>query len=123
MVIVTERKRATAGFVISLIAAILILINAIIIAFASAILGAVGLATLVNILEFAGGLLIAYAIIGMIFAILVLIGAVLIYIPGKEVVGGILVIIFSILSIITGGGFLIGLILGIVGGALGLAKK
>ncbi|MEM2111426.1 MAG: hypothetical protein QXX08_06065 [Candidatus Bathyarchaeia archaeon] len=123
MVAVTERKRATAGFVISLIAAILILINAIIIAFASAILGAVGLATLVNILEFAGGLLIAYAIIGMIFAILVLIGAVLIYIPGKEVVGGILVIIFSILSIITGGGFLIGLILGIVGGALGLAKK
>jgi hypothetical protein len=39
------------------------------------------------------------------------------------VIGGILVLIFSILSIIIGGGFIIGLILGIIGGALGLAKK
>ena len=43
--------------------------------------------------------------------------------PGKEVIGGILVIIFSILSIVIGGGFIIGLILGIIGGILGLAKK
>jgi len=67
--------------------------------------------------------LIIYTVVGVIFAVLVLIGAILIYIPGKEVVGGILVIIFSLLSVITGGGFLIGLILGIIGGALGLAKK
>jgi len=63
------------------------------------------------------------AAVGTIFAILVIIGAILIYMPGKEVIGGILVLIFSILSIVIGGGFLIGLILGIIGGALGLAKK
>jgi hypothetical protein len=43
--------------------------------------------------------------------------------PGKETIGGILVIILSILSIVIGGGFFIGLILGIIGGILGLAKK
>jgi len=62
-------------------------------------------------------------VISLIFGIIVLIGAFLIYMPGKEVIGGILVLIFSILSIFVGGGFLIGLILGIIGGALGLAKK
>jgi hypothetical protein len=34
-----------------------------------------------------------------------------------------MVLIFSILSIVIGGGFFIGLILGIIGGALGIAKK
>ena len=63
------------------------------------------------------------AAVGTIFAILVIVGAILIYVPGKETIGGILVIIFSILSIVIGGSFLIGLILGIIGGALGLAKK
>jgi hypothetical protein len=46
-----------------------------------------------------------------------------IYIPGKETFGGILAILFSLFSIIIGGGFIIGLILGIMGGILGLAKK
>jgi len=33
------------------------------------------------------------------------------------------VLIFSIISFFVGGGFIIGSILGIIGGALGLAKK
>jgi hypothetical protein len=57
------------------------------------------------------------------FAIIIFIGAYLIYMPGRETLGGILVLIFSIVSFIGGGGFFIGAILGIVGGALGLAKK
>ena len=72
---------------------------------------------------FVEGIFATLAAIGVILAILVIIGAILIYMPGKEIIGGILVIIFSILSIFIGGGFLIGLILGIIGGALGLAKK
>jgi len=44
--------------------------------------------------------------------------------PGKEVIGGILVLVFSVISLFfTLGGLIIGLILGIVGGALGIAKK
>jgi hypothetical protein len=63
------------------------------------------------------------AAIGAILAIIVIIGAILIYIPGKETIGGILVIIVSLISIVIGGGFIIGLILGIIGGILGLYKK
>jgi hypothetical protein len=61
--------------------------------------------------------------IAFIFGIIVLLGAYLIYSPGKEIIGGILVLVFSIISFFVGGGFLIGTILGIAGGALGLAKK
>lgn len=113
------RKKATAGFIVSLIAAIIILANAVLITVASGILaGLTG-----DIIGFTGELLIVWAAVGVIFAIIVMVGAIMIYMPGKETVGGILVIIFSILSIIIGGGFFIGLLLGIIGGALGLAKK
>ncbi len=114
-----ETKKATSGFIVSLIGGILILINAV--AF-------VGLAEFVESL---GGVLpfivedifLILAAVGSILAILVIIGAILIYMPGKETIGSILVIIFSIISIVIGGGFLIGLILGIIGGILGLYKK
>jgi len=74
-------------------------------------------------LPIAGAAFAVYGAIGLLFAIIVIVGAILIYRPGKEILGGILVLVFSILSIIIGGGFFIGLILGIVGGALGIAKK
>lgn len=113
-------KRATAGFAISLIAGIIILINALgflaLASFFSEFFNAIGL-------SFIGTALTAYGAVGLLFAILVLVGAIVIFLPGREVIGGILVLIFSILSIIIGGGFIIGLILGIIGGALGLAKK
>lgn len=113
---VREVKKATAGFIVSLIAGILILINALVF---------IGLASLFEELGlgFATGIIAGFAAVGLIFAVLVIVGAVLIYMPGKEIIGGILVLIFSILSLFIGGGFLIGLILGIIGGALGLAKK
>ena len=111
--------RATAGFIVSLIAGFLMLIGAVLFVF------------LAGFIELLGGVLPSFitdlftglAAIGVIFAILVIIGAILIYIPGYVTIGSILVIIFSILSIITGGGFFIGLILGIIGGILGLARK
>ena len=37
--------------------------------------------------------------------------------------GGIIVLIFALLSIIAGGGWLMGLILGVIGGILALLKK
>jgi hypothetical protein len=116
----TPVKRATAGFAISLIAGIIILINALVVlslaSFMSSLFDAIGL-------SFLGTAFTVYGAVGLLFAILVLVGAIVIFMPGKEVIGGILVLIFSILSIIIGGGFIIGLILGIIGGALGLAKK
>jgi hypothetical protein len=61
--------------------------------------------------------------IAIVFTILILVGAYFAYHAGTETVGGIIVLVFAALSIITGGGWLIGFILGIVGGILCLLKK
>ena len=107
-----EEERPIAGFVISLIAGIIILINGLLISTISAFvfwtLG-MGLSTILIAL-------------GLLFGILVIVGAVLMY-RGARVAGGVLVILFGLFSIVIGGGFIIGLILAIVGGALGLAGK
>ena len=42
--------------------------------------------------------------------------------PGNKKAWGILIVVFSIPSVITGGGFIIGFIVGIVGGFLALRK-
>jgi hypothetical protein len=123
----TSPKRATIGFALSLVAGIFILLNG---------LAFIALQSLLNsIIDFIPmpvqipGIGIAEAVfatigaIGVVFAIIVLVGAFLIYMPGKEMIGGIIVLIFSILSIVAMGGFFIGMILGIIGGALGIAKK
>ena len=113
-------KKATVGFIISLIAGILILINGLLFVGIAGIVGSIpGMDVIPGITEMIAG----FATVGLIFAIIVIIGAILIYMPGKEIIGGILVLIFSILSIFIGGGFLIGLILGIIGGILGILKK
>jgi hypothetical protein len=62
--------------------------------------------------------------IGLICGALVLFGAIMILSrPVKTKTWGSIVIIFSILSVITGGGFLIGIILGIIGGAKSFQVK
>lgn len=58
--------------------------------------------------------------VGLVLGVIVILGAVLLRSPGKAKIGGILVLVLSIVALVTGGGFLIGSILGIIGGALGL---
>lgn len=125
---VKEAKRATAGFIVSLIGGIVDALVAILIIAVASWVG--GLEELMGDYgygfggELAAAALATWGAIGLILAILVIIGAVLIYMPGKEVIGGILVLVFSIISLFfTAGGLFIGLILGIIGGALGIAKK
>jgi hypothetical protein len=60
--------------------------------------------------------------IAVVFAVLIIIGAYQIYI-GMEMTGGLIVLIFSTLSIFVGSGWLIGLILGVIGGILAMVKK
>jgi hypothetical protein len=60
--------------------------------------------------------------IAVAFAILILVGAYFVY-NGMEVTGGAIILIFSLLSIFVGSGWLIGLILGLIGGILALLKK
>lgn len=58
--------------------------------------------------------------IGLVFGLLVLAGAILMGRTGKTVIGSVVVIIFSVLNIFfSGGGFIIGFILGVLGGGFG----
>jgi hypothetical protein len=122
----TEVKRATAGFAVSLISGVLVLLNGILLIVIATrfqdILDSLGMSDFSQGV-LGGTFLTTIGAIGLAFGVLILIGSYLIYTPGKETLGGILVLIFGILSIFTGGGLIIGTILGIIGGALGLAKK
>jgi hypothetical protein len=115
-------KRATIGFALSIVAALIILAQGIVrILRGEAITFFASDELRRRVL--AGLALQVVGVIAVIFAILILVGAYFIYSLGKETLGGIIVLILAALSIITGGGWLIGLILGIVGGILGLLKK
>jgi ABC-type Mn2+/Zn2+ transport system permease subunit len=126
----------TAPFVLSLIAGVLILLNSIV-AIAMAALGsaaisagvaAAGSSAAASALAgaMAGSvftIIMATGIVGIIFGLVVLLGAVWMKKPEKAKKGSIIVLVLSIISIFTGGGFILGLILGIIGGAIGLSKS
>ncbi len=112
--------RATAGFGVSITAGAIVLISALltliffpVVAFFLSLLG----------LGFLTGLGIILVMVGLVCGVLMMIGAALIYIPGKEAAGAALVLLFSIVSIVVLGGFIVGITMGIVGAALGFAKK
>lgn len=111
-------EKLTAAFILSLVGSILVLLNAIVIAVLGGILGA----AFMPFLPVAGAVFFGFAIFGLIIAILMLIGSILIM-TGKPKAGGILVLIFSIISLFIGGGFFIGFILGLIGGILALVCK
>jgi len=116
-------QKPTAAFVLSIIGGVLILIGAIVVAAVAGIVG--GLLSLVPFVGIFGGLAIIFGVLGLVFAIAVMYGAVMINSGEHQKVrtGSILVLAFSILSLITGGGFVIGLILGLIGGILGIIWK
>jgi hypothetical protein len=123
----TSPKRATIGFALSLVAGIFILLNGLAFfalqSLLNSIIDFIPMPVQIPGMELVESVFATFGAIGVVCAIIVLVGAFLIYMPGKEVIGGIIVLIFSIVSIVTFGGFLIGMILGIIGGALGIVKK
>jgi hypothetical protein len=116
-------EKPEAAFILSLIAGIFILISAIITAVFTTLLG--GIISFIPIVGSVGLLVIIVGVVGVVFGALVLVGAFMINSedPSRVRTGSILVLVFSILSIMTGGGFIIGLILGIVGAVLALVWK
>ncbi len=115
-------KRATIGFALSLIASLIILAQGVLRVTRGEILESPGISRF-RIFDILGIRWEITGSIAIIFGVLILIGAVLIYSPGKEAIGGAIVLIFSAISIIAGGGWLVGFVLGIIGGVLGLLKK
>lgn len=114
--------KPTAAFVLGLIAGILGLIFGVAIAAVATIGGIAALAMApMEGLHWLGGALIALGLWWVIAAVLIIVGSFMINsgMPDKVRTGGILVLVFSILSIPNW----ITLIIGVVGGALALAWK
>jgi len=129
----SQTEKPTAAFVLSFIAGILILINGATAGVIGSFIGGI-VPSFIPPSEYtteaAGGLAIAsmvlYVImaVGVVFGILVLLGSFMVYRNPMQKTGwGVVILVLSILSIVTGGGFFIGFILGIIGGALALAWK
>ncbi|MEM1583633.1 MAG: hypothetical protein QXF28_03445 [Nitrososphaerota archaeon] len=116
-------ERPTAAFVLSLIGGILILLGSIVTAIFAGIFG--GAMMIVPFLGGLGALVIAMGILGIIFGIIILIGAIMVNSsnPSRVRTGSIIVLVFSILSLLSGGGFIVGFILALIGSILGLVWK
>ena len=62
--------------------------------------------------------------VGLIFGVLVLLGAIMLHIkPVNKKTWGTIIVVFSIPSVVTDGTFIIGFILGLIGGKLALSWK
>ena len=126
----SKARKITNGFLLSVAAGVLVLLNGV---FWLIVAGRLFTFNVTPILESASGdptistiLLLPFIIlgsIGILFAIGIFIGATFIYLYRNESTGGKIVIAFSVLSIATGGGLIIGMIIGIIGGAYGIYKK
>ena len=116
-------EKSTNTFTLSLSAGILILINAVALGIvAKCFIG------IMPVLPGSTGndptLLLELATVGLICGVLVLLGTLMLNRkPANKKVWGVMIIVFSVPSVIMGGGFIIGFILGIIGGAKALSLK
>jgi hypothetical protein len=118
---VSNSRRANLGFAFSLVGAFLIFLRGLVRMIRGDVITFIGSDEFKR--RFLAG--IAFNVLGgiaIIFAIIIIIGSILIF-NHMEVAGGTVVIIFSLLSILVGSGWLIGLILGVIGGILAFLKK
>jgi len=109
-------QRAIMGFLFSLVAGALVFTNSLLVKFYWVELG-----QMFPWLSSFDPLFLMF--LGVICGILVLFGAIVTYYPTAEAIGASLVLIFSLLSVLIGGGFIVGVVCGIVGGALAILKK
>lgn len=73
---------------------------------------------------FPSNLMIGFELVGLVSGALVVIGAIMMRVhPAEHVAWGVIVLVFSITSFLGMGGFMIGTLLGIAGGALALSWK
>ena len=116
-------ERQNRAFVLSLIAGILILMNAA--AVAAAATWSPGIfPTLPGSSGNDTAVLYSVAVVGLICGALVVLGAMMLRSrPARKRVWGIMIAVLSVPSVVTGGGFIIGFILGIIGGVSALSRK
>ena len=119
----SQREVPKQAFTLSLIAGILIVCNAVAVGVAGAYFPWI-FPTLPGSDNNATVPFLSIAAIGLICGALVLLGAIMLHMnPQNKKAWGLIVIVFSIPSVITGGGFIIGFILGIIDGAKAFRLK
>ncbi len=118
-----QTGQPTKGFRLSLIAGVLIVSNAALLGAATAWFPSV-IPTLPGSSGNNPAILYRLTVIGIIVGILVLLGSIMLRLkPSNKTTWSVMIIGFSIPSFIIGGGFIIGLIFGIIGGVQALSKK
>ena len=120
---ISAGRKQTRAFALSLTAGILILSNA-----TAVVAAATWAPDLFPTLPGSSGndpeMLYIVAVVGLICGALVLLGAMLLRAkPALRRAWGAMIIVFSVPSVVTGGGFIIGFIIGIIGGAFALSRK
>jgi len=118
-----QKEKPNKAFILSLIAGILIICNTTLLGVATT-----WFPEIIPTLPGSSGndttILYQLTAIGLILGVMVLLGALMLHFkPVKKKIWGIIIVIFSIPSVITGGGLIIGFILGIIGGAFALSRK
>jgi hypothetical protein len=117
-----HKEKPTAAFALSLVAGIFILLGGLLFAVIPTIIG-VGLSFIPG-LGGVGATFIIFGVLGIVWGILVLVGAIMMNSGdvSKVRIGGALVLVFSLLSWFGAiAGFFIGLLLGLIGAIMGLA--
>ncbi len=118
---VDRPHRAVLGYAFSIAGAILILLRGLVRIIAGDVITFVGSDEIRR--RFLAGLALnILGIAAVVIAIIIIVGAYLMY-TGMTAAGGTIVVIFSVLSLAVGSGWLIGFILCLIGGILGLLKK
>jgi len=119
----SQSKKLTKTFTLPLVAGILIVCNAVVVGVAGTWFPWI-FPTLPGLDNNATVPFANIATIGLICGALVLFGTIMLRIkPENKKAWEVVIIAFSIPSVITGGGFIIGFILGIIGGAKTLSRK
>ena len=120
----TKRSKMTTAFALSIVAGILILIQGIVRSLQGRALEISGVEDEIRRRILAGIGLHIVGVIAIVFGIMIIVGAVLLYQPGKETTGAIIVLVSSLLSILTFGVIgVVGLTLGVIGAVLALKKE
>jgi len=122
----SAEKKPTAAFILSVLSGILILVFSGFMSmmwwmFGPSFGGMMGFG---GIMGFAGMMMFAMSILSIVFGIIILLGGFMLYNrPEQAQTWGILILVFSILSLFGGGGAFIGSILGIIGGLLAMTWR
>lgn len=114
-------EKPTAAMVLGLIGGIFILIGGLVFILIGSVVGAIMAGT-----QGAGAQNLIYALggLGILSGLLVIVGSVMLYTkPEKHAMWGAIVLVFSLISLVTSGGFFIGFILALIGGILGIIFK